>query len=68
MLVAEFEEKKHEKERAMNESFPPLKLSGLSVQELQVLTQQIMLIQSLLFYIILTVFFFFTGTLQRPTS
>lgn len=35
MLVAENEEKKHEKERAVNECYPPLKLSGLSVQELQ---------------------------------
>nr|XP_046249322.1 troponin I, slow skeletal muscle-like [Scatophagus argus] len=35
MLVAESEAKKHEKERAVNECFPPLKLSGLSVQELQ---------------------------------
>ncbi|XP_073328255.1 troponin I, slow skeletal muscle-like [Pagrus major] len=35
MLVAESEEKKHEKERVVNESYPPLKLSGLSVQELQ---------------------------------
>ncbi|XP_031139015.1 troponin I, slow skeletal muscle-like [Sander lucioperca] len=35
MLVAESEEKKHEKERVVNESYPPLKLSGLSVEELQ---------------------------------
>ncbi|XP_070687161.1 troponin I, fast skeletal muscle-like [Pempheris klunzingeri] len=35
MLVAESEERKQEKERVVNESFPPLKLSGLSVQELQ---------------------------------
>ncbi|XP_041794973.1 troponin I, slow skeletal muscle-like [Chelmon rostratus] len=35
MLVAESAEKEHEKERVVNESFPPLKLSGLSVQELQ---------------------------------
>lgn len=35
MLLAESEEKQHEKERAVNESYPPLKLSGLSVQELQ---------------------------------
>lgn len=68
MLVAESEEKKHEKERVVNECFPPLKLSGLSVQELQVLTQKIMPVQSLLFYIILTVFFFRTGPLQRTTS
>lgn len=47
MLVAEAEEKKHEKERVVNASFPPLKMAGLSVQELQVPTQQIiMLIQS----------------------
>lgn len=36
MLVAELEQKKEEKERVVNESFPPLKLSGMSVQELQV--------------------------------
>lgn len=42
MLVAESEEKKREKERVVNECYPPLKLSGLSVQELQVLTKQIM--------------------------
>ncbi|XP_030281994.1 troponin I, slow skeletal muscle-like [Sparus aurata] len=35
MLVAESEEKKREKERVVNECYPPLKLSGLSVQELQ---------------------------------
>ncbi|XP_010755645.1 troponin I, slow skeletal muscle [Larimichthys crocea] len=35
MLVAEAEEKKHEKERVVNASFPPLKMAGLSVQELQ---------------------------------
>lgn len=36
MLVAELEQKKEEKERVVNECFPPLKLSGMSVQELQV--------------------------------
>ncbi|XP_022612063.1 troponin I, slow skeletal muscle-like [Seriola dumerili] len=41
MLVAESEEKKHEKERAVNECFPPLKLSGLSVQELQDLCREL---------------------------
>ncbi|XP_035521713.1 troponin I, slow skeletal muscle-like [Morone saxatilis] len=35
MLVAESEAKKHEKERVVSECYPPLKLSGLSVQELQ---------------------------------
>jgi len=47
MLVTESEEKKLEKERVVNESFPPLKMSGLSVQELQVLPQQIMLVHCL---------------------
>lgn len=37
MLVAELEEKREEKERVVNGCFPPLKLSGMSVQELQVL-------------------------------
>ena len=55
MLVAESEGKKHEKERVLNESYPPLKLSGLSVEELQVLAEQIIPIQPLLFYVILTV-------------
>ncbi|XP_044049287.1 troponin I, cardiac muscle-like [Siniperca chuatsi] len=41
MLVAESEEKKHEKERAVNACFPPLKLSGLSVQELQDLCKEL---------------------------
>lgn len=36
MLVAELEEKREEKERVVNGCFPPLKLSGLSTQELQV--------------------------------
>lgn len=36
MLVAELEEKREEKERVVNGCFPPLKLSGMSVQELQV--------------------------------
>lgn len=35
MLVAEFADKKRERESALNERAPPLKLSGLSVQELQ---------------------------------
>ncbi|KAF6714960.1 Troponin I, slow skeletal muscle [Oryzias melastigma] len=35
MLVAEIEEKKLEKQRVVSESYPPLKLSGLSVQQLQ---------------------------------
>lgn len=50
MLLAESEAKKHEKEKVVNECFPPLQLSGLSVQELQVLAQQVMLILSI-FYI-----------------
>ncbi|XP_034443806.1 troponin I, slow skeletal muscle-like isoform X2 [Hippoglossus hippoglossus] len=41
MLVAESEEKKHEKERVLNECFPPLKLSSLSVQELQDLCKEL---------------------------
>ncbi|XP_034541798.1 troponin I, slow skeletal muscle-like [Notolabrus celidotus] len=41
MLVAESEEKKQEKERVINESYPPLKLSGLSVQELQDLCKEL---------------------------
>ncbi|XP_047452902.1 troponin I, slow skeletal muscle-like [Mugil cephalus] len=41
MLVAEIEAKKHEKERVVSESFPPLKLSGLSVQELQDLCKEL---------------------------
>lgn len=36
MLIVEKEEKKKEKEVALSERVPPLKLSGLSVQELQV--------------------------------
>ncbi|XP_060932908.1 troponin I, slow skeletal muscle-like [Limanda limanda] len=41
MLVAESEETKQEKERVVNECFPPLKLSGLSVQELQDLCKEL---------------------------
>ncbi|KAM8752100.1 troponin I, slow skeletal muscle-like [Acanthopagrus schlegelii] len=41
MLVAESEEKKREKERVVNECYPPLKLSGLSVQELQELCKDL---------------------------
>lgn len=41
MLVAESEQKKQEKEKAVNESFPPLMLSGLSVQELQELCKEL---------------------------
>ncbi|XP_040895011.1 troponin I, slow skeletal muscle-like [Toxotes jaculatrix] len=41
MLVAESEAKKQEKERVVNECFPPLKLSGLSVQELQDLCREL---------------------------
>lgn len=42
MLVVEGEEKEREKERVVNESYPPLQLSGMSVQELQVMTKQIL--------------------------
>lgn len=41
MLVAEGEQKKQEKERVVKESFPPLQLSGLSVQELQDLCKEL---------------------------
>ncbi|XP_061577010.1 troponin I, slow skeletal muscle-like [Cololabis saira] len=41
MLVVEIEERKREKDRVVNESFPALKLSGLSVQELQDLCKQL---------------------------
>ncbi|XP_059191393.1 troponin I, cardiac muscle-like [Centropristis striata] len=41
MLVAESERKKQEKERVVSECFPPLKLSGLSVQELQDLCKEL---------------------------
>ncbi|XP_069551298.1 troponin I, slow skeletal muscle-like [Brachyistius frenatus] len=41
MLVAESEELKHEKERVVKECFPPLKLSGLSAQELQELCKEL---------------------------
>uniref|UniRef100_A0A3Q3NLR8 Troponin I4b, tandem duplicate 1 n=1 Tax=Mastacembelus armatus TaxID=205130 RepID=A0A3Q3NLR8_9TELE len=41
MLVAESEERKHEKERVVNACFPPLNMSGLSVQELQDLCKEL---------------------------
>ncbi|XP_053175850.1 troponin I, slow skeletal muscle-like [Scomber japonicus] len=41
LLVAEIEEKKRERERTMNESNPPLKMSGLSTQELQDLCKEL---------------------------
>ncbi|XP_028286375.1 troponin I, slow skeletal muscle-like [Parambassis ranga] len=41
MLVAESAEKKLEKERAVSECSPPLKLSGLSMQELQDLCREL---------------------------
>uniref|UniRef100_A0A3B3TJS7 Uncharacterized protein n=1 Tax=Poecilia latipinna TaxID=48699 RepID=A0A3B3TJS7_9TELE len=41
MLVAESQEKELEKERVVNESVPPLKLSGLSAQELQELCKDL---------------------------
>lgn len=39
MLLAEKEEKKVERERVVDEKHPPLKLSSLSLQELQVVTK-----------------------------
>lgn len=36
MLIVEKDEKKKEREITLSERVPPLKLSGLSVQELQV--------------------------------
>ncbi|XP_037538946.1 troponin I, slow skeletal muscle [Nematolebias whitei] len=41
MLVAETEEKNLEKQRVVDECVPPLKLSGLSVQELQELCKDL---------------------------
>ncbi|KAM4573352.1 troponin I, slow skeletal muscle-like [Odontesthes bonariensis] len=41
MLVTESEAKKLEKERVVNECSPPLKMSGLSVQELQELCKEL---------------------------
>ncbi|XP_017545754.1 troponin I, slow skeletal muscle-like isoform X1 [Pygocentrus nattereri] len=41
MLIAEKEQSKHERESALNERVPPLKLSGLSVQELQELCKDL---------------------------
>ncbi|XP_039882032.1 troponin I, slow skeletal muscle-like [Simochromis diagramma] len=41
MLVVEGEEKEREKERVVNESYPPLQLSGMSVQELQELCKEL---------------------------
>uniref|UniRef100_A0A3B3WRF5 Uncharacterized protein n=1 Tax=Poecilia mexicana TaxID=48701 RepID=A0A3B3WRF5_9TELE len=41
MLLAESQEKELEKERVVNESVPPLKLSGLSAQELQTLCKEL---------------------------
>lgn len=38
MLVAEKEQSKHDRDSALTERVPPLKLSGLSAQELQVNT------------------------------
>ncbi|KAG5274136.1 hypothetical protein AALO_G00159580 [Alosa alosa] len=40
MLAAEKEEKKRERENTLNERLPPLKLSGLSVQDLQNLCKE----------------------------
>lgn len=39
MLKVEKEERKKEREVTLSERVPPLKLSGLSVQELQVMLQ-----------------------------
>ncbi|KAJ0029430.1 hypothetical protein NQD34_004427 [Periophthalmus magnuspinnatus] len=41
LLVAEREEQKRATERAVNERFPPLQFSGLSVQELQELCRDL---------------------------
>ncbi|XP_051548776.1 troponin I, slow skeletal muscle-like [Myxocyprinus asiaticus] len=41
MLAAEKEQNKREKDKALNERVPPLKLSGLSVQELQDLCKEL---------------------------
>ncbi|KAG7454720.1 hypothetical protein MATL_G00262780 [Megalops atlanticus] len=41
MLVAEKEEKRVERENTLNERVPPLKLAGLSVQELQELCKDL---------------------------
>ncbi|TSK28062.1 Troponin I, slow skeletal muscle [Bagarius yarrelli] len=41
MLVAEKEQNKRERESALNERVPPLKLSGLSAQELQELCKEL---------------------------
>ncbi|KAB5571503.1 hypothetical protein PHYPO_G00225670 [Pangasianodon hypophthalmus] len=41
MLVAEKEQSKRDRESALNERVPPLKLSGLSVQELQELCKEL---------------------------
>ena len=37
MLLAEIDDKIKERDSTLNERVPPLKLSGMSVQELQVL-------------------------------
>ncbi|XP_060784143.1 troponin I, slow skeletal muscle-like isoform X1 [Neoarius graeffei] len=41
MLIAEKEQSKRDRESTLNESVPPLKLSGLSVQELQELCKEL---------------------------
>ncbi|KAM3838042.1 troponin I, slow skeletal muscle-like [Diretmus argenteus] len=41
MLVAEYEERKQEKQSVLSERVPPLKLSGLSVQELQEICKEL---------------------------
>uniref|UniRef100_A0A8C5EE17 Troponin I, slow skeletal muscle-like n=1 Tax=Gouania willdenowi TaxID=441366 RepID=A0A8C5EE17_GOUWI len=41
MLVSETEQRQTEKQRVVTESFPPLQLSGLSVQELQDLCKEL---------------------------
>lgn len=75
MLVAEGEEKKRERERALSESCTPLKLSGLSVQELQVSPCDSLNCDNLIIAVLddfnrYFSFFFlcFAGPLQRVTS
>ncbi|KAL0155095.1 hypothetical protein M9458_049358, partial [Cirrhinus mrigala] len=41
MLAAEKEQNKRERDEALNERVPPLKLSGLSAQELQELCKEL---------------------------
>ncbi|XP_034391621.1 troponin I, fast skeletal muscle-like [Cyclopterus lumpus] len=41
LLLVEIEERKHEKERVVNECFPPLAMAGLSAQELKDLCKEL---------------------------